>query len=156
MDGSEIRPARRGEHAPIAACVNAAYAKYVPRIGREPAPMLADYAALIAEGAVFVVADGAAVRGVLVLRPAADHLLVENVAVRPADQGRGLGRRLMGFAEAEARRRGLPELRLYTHELMTGNLAFYPRLGYEETGRRTEDGYRRVFFRKRLQHDINV
>ena len=89
-----------------------------------------------------------AVRGVLVLRPAAGHLLVWSVAVDPAFQGKGVGRRLLAFAEEEARRRGLAEVRLFTNELMTENIDFYRRLGFEETERRTEGTYRRVFFRK--------
>jgi hypothetical protein len=39
---------------------------------------------------------------------------------------------------------------LYTNEAMVENRRLYARLGYAETGRRVEDGYRRVFFRKRL------
>ena len=61
-----------------------------------------------------------------------------------------LGRALLGFVEQQAREAGCHEIRLYTHERMTENLAYYPNLGYEETGRRTEDGYDRVYFRKML------
>jgi hypothetical protein len=39
---------------------------------------------------------------------------------------------------------------LYTNIVMTENLALYTRLGFEETHRADEDGYRRVFMRKRL------
>ena len=147
-----IRPAYPGDLPAIEACVAAAYAPYVSRIGKKPAPMLADYAGLVAGGRVHVLegddADG--LIGLIVLRAEPDHLFVENVAVRPEAQGRGLGRRLMRFAEEQAARRGLVELRLYTHERMTENIALYPRLGYEEVERREEAGYRRVFFRKRL------
>ena len=45
---------------------------------------------------------------------------------------------------------GLPEVRLYTNEKMHKNLAVYARLGFEETGRGLDGGYRRVFLRKRL------
>jgi hypothetical protein len=38
----------------------------------------------------------------------------------------------------------------FTHELMVENQAIYARLGYEETDRRVEDGFARVFLRKRL------
>ena len=77
-------------------------------------------------------------------------LLIENVAVSPAAQGTGLGRELMDFAERQARARGLRRLALYTNEVMVENLAIYARLGYRETARRTEDGYRRVFMEKLL------
>jgi ribosomal protein S18 acetylase RimI-like enzyme len=79
-----------------------------------------------------------------------DHLLVENVAVEPGAQRTGLGRRLMARAEDEASALGLFELRLYTNEKMAENVAWYPRLGYRETERRTESGFARVFFAKRL------
>jgi ribosomal protein S18 acetylase RimI-like enzyme len=62
----------------------------------------------------------------------------------------GLGRRLLAFAEREAQRRGYPEIRLYTHRLMTENQRLYASIGYEETGRGEEAGYERVFMRKRL------
>ena len=39
---------------------------------------------------------------------------------------------------------------LYTNAQMTENLSLYPRLGYAKTGRRMEDGFDRVFYRKEL------
>ncbi len=88
--------------------------------------------------------------GVLVSEPRPDHLFVDVVAVRPELQRQGIGRRLMGFAEGEAARRGLGEVRLYTHEVMSGARALYPALGYRETARRVEDGYARIYFARRL------
>lgn len=68
----------------------------------------------------------------------------------PERQGHGIGRRLIAFAEAETRRLGLTEIRLFTHAAMTENLTVYRRLGYAETGRGRQDGYDRVFLTKRL------
>jgi len=130
--------------------VHDAYALYVARIGKPPGPMLDDYARRVREETAWVLVDGGAIVGVLVLLPQDDYLLLDNVAVAPQQQGKGLGRVLIAFAEAEARRRGYGEVRLYTHETMRENIAMYPRLGYEETGRGEQAGYRRVFFRKRL------
>ena len=84
------------------------------------------------------------------LLPKPDHLLLDNIAIRPDRQGQGLGRQLIAFAEDEARRLGYPELRLYTHEKMTENITLYGRLGFVETGRGQEAGYDRVFMTKRL------
>jgi GNAT superfamily N-acetyltransferase len=144
-----IRPARATERATVEAIVDAAYSHYVGRIGKPPAPMLDDYAALIEDGAVSVLeaADGA-IAALIVLLPKADHLLLDNIAVRPDRQGNGFGRALIAFAETEARRLGYAELRLYTHEKMTENIALYARLGFDETGRGCEAGYDRVFMRK--------
>ena len=145
-----IRPAVEGDVPAIEALVREAYAMYVPRIGREPAPVTADHAGLVAAGRTSVVEADGEIAGVIVLIPGGDHLLVENVAVAPNAQGRGLGRELMAFAERRAAELGMAELRLYTNQLMTENLALYPALGYAETGRRVEDGFARVYFSKRI------
>ena len=145
-----IRPAVAGDVPAIEALVRDAYAMYVPRIGREPAPVTADHAGLVAAGRTSVIEADGEVAGVIVLIPGGDHLLVENVAVAPKAQGRGLGRELMAFAERRAAQLGMAELRLYTNQLMTENLALYPALGYAETGRRVEDGFARVYFSKRI------
>ncbi len=130
--------------------VHEAYLLYVPRIGRTPAPMTADYAAAVRSGQAWVaVADGE-VTGLLVLIACPGYLLIENIAVLPSAQRRGIGARLLMLAEDEARAHGLGEIRLYTNEGMTENLAYYPRHGYLETHRAEEDGFRRVFFSKRL------
>jgi ribosomal protein S18 acetylase RimI-like enzyme len=146
----EIVPAAPADAPAVRACVRAAYAHYVERIGREPAPMTADYAALIEAGEVWVARACDGIAGVLVLRPQPPALLVENVAVAPHRQGQGLGRRLMAFADEHARAAGLAEVVLYTNERMTENLRFYPALGFTETGRGVQDGFARVFYRKLL------
>jgi ribosomal protein S18 acetylase RimI-like enzyme len=130
--------------------IAAAYTKYIARIGKKPSPMLDDYGARVAAGTAWVVRAADDLAGLVVLEPEAGHLLLVNIAVSPVHQGRGIGRRLMAFAEHEARRRGLPEVRLYTHALMYENFRLYVWLGYEETGRAHEAGYDRVFMRKRL------
>ena len=145
-----IRPARPGEAALLRTLVRRAYALYVPRMGKEPAPMLADYGALIAAGQVHVLEEGGEAAALIVIYPKDDALFVENIAVDPAAQGKGVGRALLDFAEREARRLGLAFLRLYTNAAMTENLAYYPARGFRETGRREEDGYKRVFFEKRV------
>ena len=151
MAHKSIRPAEPGDAAAVRDLVRAAYAGYVGRIGKEPAPMLEDHAALIRAGEVWVSTEGGKVIGMLVTRPAEDHWFLGNVAVAPGQQGRGLGRELVAFAEEKAAEHGLPEVRLYTNEKMHENLDIYARLGFEETGRGLDGGYRRVFMRKRLR-----
>lgn len=148
-----VRAAEPADVAVLAAVARAAYRGYVPLIGREPAPMTADYAAAVAAGGVWVAElaereDGGRVVGLLVLRAHPDHLLLENIAVAPDAQGSGVGTALLAVADREAAAAGLPEIRLYTNEAMTGNLAWYPRHGYTRTHRATEHGYHRVWFRR--------
>jgi GNAT superfamily N-acetyltransferase len=144
------RPARPDEAPALRDLVRAAYAKYVPRLGREPAPMRDDHAARIAAGQAWVLEHDGALVGALVLEDEPGALLLYNIAVAPAAQGQGIGTRLIAFTEAEARRRGYALLRLYTNELMVENVAMYGHLGFTETHRGSEAGHRRVYFEKRL------
>jgi ribosomal protein S18 acetylase RimI-like enzyme len=149
-----IRPAHAEEAEAVHRLVDAAYSHYTARLGKPPGPMLDDYRRRIAAGQTWVLEDESALAGVLVLEPTdGPALLLDNVAIAPAAQGRGHGRALIAYAEAEARRRGCTELRLYTHVLMTENRALYARLGFRETGRVSEKGYDRVYMAKTLDHD---
>jgi N-acetylglutamate synthase-like GNAT family acetyltransferase len=130
-----IRRATHHDAGPVAQLVARAYGKYVERIGREPKPMTADYATAIAQHHVWVVSCDDEVGAVLELIPHADHLLIENIAVEPQRQRTGLGGALLRFAEDEARRQALGELRLYTNAMFTENLAIYSKAGYRETHR---------------------
>lgn len=146
-----IRLAHADDVAAVGQLVGGAYGHYVARLGKPPGPMLDDYARRVAESEVWLLEDEGALAGILVLEDAeGGDLLLDNLAVAPAAQGKGHGRTLVAFAEAEARRRGSPALRLYTHVLMTENVEFYLRLGFDETHRITEKGYDRVYMAKRL------
>jgi ribosomal protein S18 acetylase RimI-like enzyme len=147
---AEIRPARPEDRARIEEIVAAAYSPYLARMDRKPAPMVDDYAARIAAGHTHVLEADGAVAGVLVLEPGDGFLLLGNIAVDPAQHGKGLGRRLMDFTEEEARRRGYAAVELYTNEVMVENIALYLRLGYAETKRVLDRGYHRVYLRKTL------
>ena len=151
MEKPRIRAATAADVPAIADVVDQAYRHYIARIGRPPGPMLDDYAARVSEGVVWVIEEGPAIAGIIVLLPMANYLILDNIAISPARQGVGLGRRLFEFAEAEALRRGYNEIRLYTHQTMVENQRLYASIGYEETGRGTEAGYDRVFMRKQLR-----
>ena len=151
VDEHRIRAAHAADVPAIAEIVDQAYRHYVTRMGKPPGPMLDDYAARVSEGAVWVLEEGAEIVAIIVLLPAPDYLLLDNIAVSPTRQGLGFGRRLLAFAEDEALRRGYCEIRLYTHQTMLENQRLYTSIGYEETGRGTEAGYNRVFMRKQLR-----
>ena len=151
MERIALRRARHADAAAITACVCEAYLPHIERIGRQPAPMLADYAEVIERHQVHVAVQGEAVAGVLVLALTEEGFCLDNVAVRPSLQGKGVGRLLMGLAESEASRQGFESIYLFTHELMTENRALYGKVGYVEYDHRVVDGYPRVFLRKALR-----
>lgn len=145
-----IRQASDFDIAEIARVVHEAYKHYIPRIGKPPGPMTDDYHLQVARGHVWVLVLGEEIVGLVVLTPESDHMLLDNVAVRPERQGSGLGRLLIDFAEARARQCGYREIQLYTNELMHENLALYEKLGYQETSRGLNSGFKRVFLKKTL------
>jgi GNAT superfamily N-acetyltransferase len=147
---NELRIATADDQPAVEAIVEAAYTHYVARIGQKPGPMLDDYGAQIAAGRVHVMDCDGEPKGLLVLIPEANAMLLDNVAVHPSAQGKGLGRQMMIFAEQAARDAGYSTIRLYTNAMMTENIAVYARAGYVETHRGVEKGLHRVYMTKRL------
>lgn len=146
-----IRRAGPADAALARDITRAAYAKWIPLINREPLPMRADYDKAVAEHLIDLWEEGGEALALIEMIPEADHLLIENLAVRPDQQGRGLGDRLLKQAEAVARGLGFEELRLYTNALFAENIAFYSRRGFEETGRASiVPGSITVFMRRPL------
>jgi GNAT superfamily N-acetyltransferase len=145
-----LRLARAEDVATIEDIVDRAYRHYVERIGRKPGPMVDDYAAHVAAGTAQILERGGKAVGLLILIHEPDALLLDNVAVLPAEHGKGYGRFLMDTAEAAARAAGHRTIRLYTNALMTENIALYSRIGYFETRRAVEKGLHRVYMEKAL------
>src|SRR4051812_39072618 len=130
-----IRLAHSYDAETVQTLVRAAYARWIERFGREPSPMQDDYAQRIADGEVWVLEDDERLIGCVMLRDGPQALMVPNLAVVPAAQGKGYGRKLLTFAEMEARRRGFAELRLFVNTLMTENIESYRHVGFVEIER---------------------
>ena len=129
-DAAIFRQATQGDVDQITDLVRAAYARWVPLIGREPVPMTVDYrAALRMHRFDLLVLEGALV-GLIETLLQPDHLWIENIAVHPDRQGRGFGRQLLAHAEALARAGGCPEVRLLTNAAFASNVALYQRTGF--------------------------
>jgi len=148
----DIRLAQQDDLRGIQRCARAAYEIYVPRIGKRPAPMIADFQDQIARELVHVLTDGKLIAGFIVFYRRDDHLHLENVAVDPQFQGLGYGVQLIKHAEKAALDSGVDAVELYTNAKMTENLKLYPYLGYSELGRWQEGGFDRVFYRKVLNN----
>jgi len=145
-----FRSAIGADVSKVAALVNAAYGHYVERIGIVPRPMTDDYAEVIGNRGVTVAESHRTIVGVIVLSVNDEGFFIYNVAVDPSHRGKGLGKALLEFAEAEARRAGFDSIYLYTHEKMTENLALYSRIGYVEYDRRSQGEFSLVYMRKHL------
>lgn len=145
-----IRRATPEDARAVRECVTAAFEGYIERLGRPPAPMLLDFPALIGAGNIWVAEVEDRVTGALVQYGTDMGWYLDTVAVFPADQGAGVGRALLQFAEAEAARRGFASIYLCTHATMLENRRLYPKIGYVEFEYQDGSGYERVYFRKQL------
>jgi ribosomal protein S18 acetylase RimI-like enzyme len=126
----ELRPAATEDAGAVRSLTREAYAKWVPVIGREPKPMAADYAAAVRNHRIDLLYLDGRLAAVIEMIPEPGYLLIENVAVSPAFQGRGLGQKLMAHAEETAISSGYRAIKLYTNKLFAENVRFYQRLNY--------------------------
>jgi ribosomal protein S18 acetylase RimI-like enzyme len=145
-----LRPATVADAPRLTELVRAAYEHYVVRLGSPPRPMMDDYAEVVRRNSVTVAERRGQIVGLIVFGSDDEGFFVDNVAVDPRHQGSGIGRALLEHAENAARRAGFDSMYLYTHELMTENLALYLRAGYVEYDRRLHGDARLVYLRKRL------
>lgn len=130
MQGVTLRQATPDDAAAIRDLTRAAYAKWVPLIGREPKPMTADYSKAVRNHRFDLLMTEGRLAALIETLAHADHLLIENVAVEPSFQKRGFGTFLIAHAEHLADASGLHEVRLYTNQRFVENVRFYRGLGY--------------------------
>ena len=150
MEALVIRNTKVDELNDITDCVKAAFQKYIERIGKEPKPMLYNYLPYIISKELFTAEYNGQVAGMILLLEREDHMLLDVVAVLPEYQGKGIGKSLLEFADEYSVERGFKEIKVCTNVMMTENIAMYTKFGYIEYERAIEDGYNRVFFRKKL------
>ena len=143
-----IRLAEPADVPAVAAVIDAAYAHYIPIIGRRPRPMDDDHAARISRAQTYLLEDDNGPAGVISIAPRDGAMHVFNLALDPKAQGQGHSKRLLDGAEARARSLGFDRLTLYTHALMTRNRAIYAHLGFTEIRIDDGGGYDIVFMER--------
>ena len=145
-----IRSAVAADLPVIAAVMHEAFAGFIPLTGQAPQPLLEDHGKRIEKGESPVLLEDEKIIGVAVLVTESDVPVLRTVAVLPERQSAGHARRLIAFAEEEARRRGAGEIRVVVHVTMAKAIRLYRALGYAECRRAEQEGYYRVFMKKRL------
>ena len=139
MNKRSFRRATAADAGAVHDITHAAYAKWVPVIGRKPKPMTVDYDKAVANNVIDLLEeDGRPIALIemipeLSFQPA--HLLIENIAVLPERHGEGIGSVLLQRAQVIARSFGVNELRLYFHAKFVANHLFYVRRGFVEFAR---------------------
>ncbi|MFI5013493.1 MAG: GNAT family N-acetyltransferase [Hyphomicrobiales bacterium] len=147
---TELRSANPQEAGKIRDLVRAAYAKWVPILGREPLPMKADYERAVREHQIDILYIDGRMVALIESMFRSDHLWIENIAVRPDNQGKGLGQRLLTHVERKAIEVGCVETRLQTNAAFEANVALYMRVGYSVDRREPFMGGTTVYMSKKL------
>ena len=129
-----LRRATAADVEAIRTLIRAAYARWVPVLGREPAPMVADHERAVRINRIDLADAAGEPVGLIEMAFEADCLLIESVAVAPTWQRRGLGRALLAHAQTVAAAAGRRTTRLYTNARMTENIRLYEAAGYRSDG----------------------
>ena len=132
-----LRRAEPADASAIRELSRAAYAKWVPVIGCEPLPMTADYDQAVRRHIIYLHEERGELRALIEMVVETGHLVIENIAVRPDQQGKGIGDRLLRHAEVVAASMNIREVQLFTRVAWVSNIAFYSKRGYQEYDRRT-------------------
>ena len=139
-DNIELRRAGLEDAAAIRQLTRDAYTKWIPVTGREPRPMTADYDAAVRNHRFDLLYVDGVLAALIETIDEPGELHVENLAVSPAFQGKGLGCRLMALAEGIARSLGHSRVGLCTNGRWTENLSFYAKRGYRVESEEDVDG----------------
>lgn len=126
----QLRKAGPSDVDAVRSLVRRAYAQWIPVIGREPLPMTADYEKAVRAHEIDLLHAEGHLVALIEVFAAADHLFIENIAVSPEYQGKGLGHRLLDHAEAKAKGMGFWELRLLTNQAFATNVRLYRSVGF--------------------------
>ena len=132
-------------------CTKAAYAVYIPELGREPVPMTIDYKNAINEYEIWVAESSNERVGLIMLENHTGHTVIYSVAVLPAYERHGVGGELLNHAEEVAKLHGHRHIRLYTNKLWERNITIYRRLGYVDSHVEKYKGLNVIHLMKTLQ-----
>lgn len=112
--------------------------------------MVADYEQAVREHQIDLIRVGSETIGLIETMLREDHLWIENVAIRPESQGKGLGRHLLAHAERKAIDAGRAEIRLLTNAAFEANVALYEKTGYFIVKREPFMGGTTIYMSKKL------
>jgi predicted N-acetyltransferase YhbS len=139
-----IRPASAEEAQAVVALIHRAFAQYRGKLQPESSALSETVAMIrsaMASGTVFVAVDTNGLAGCVSVQRKADFAYAGRLAVDPQARRRGIGRRLMGEAEALARQTGAGRLRVDVRLALIGNRAFFRALGFVEGSHRCHPGF---------------
>ena len=144
-DTLALRAATLADAPAIAATIATAFAQYrgilVPETSAFRETPEAITTQLAAGSSVIVAERNGTMIGCVVTEVLEGDLYFGRLAVLPEARGTGLAKRLIGAVEDEARRRGLPGVRLGVRIALEANQRLFNPLGYREISREAHPGF---------------
>jgi ribosomal protein S18 acetylase RimI-like enzyme len=140
-----VRPATAADAPLLARTIATAFAQYRGKLLPESSAFRETPDAIARQfadgvGAFIAERDGRAV-GCVMTESMEGDLYFGRLAVLPEARGSGLARRLIEAVEGEARRRGLPGVRLGVRIALPDNQRLFNSLGYREISREAHPGF---------------
>jgi ribosomal protein S18 acetylase RimI-like enzyme len=140
-----VRAAAVSDAASVAATIAAAFEQYRGKLTPESGAFRETTKGIAAElrkGASAIVAErNGKVVGCVMTKTLEGDLYFGRLAVLPEARGLGVARRLIEAVEADARRRGMPGVRLGVRVVLTDNQKLFASMGYVETSRESHPGF---------------
>jgi ribosomal protein S18 acetylase RimI-like enzyme len=140
-----LRAAGPSDAPTVAATIAAAFMQYRGKLVPESSAFRetpeAITAQLAAGSSVIVAERNGTMIGCVVAEVLEGDLYFGRLAVLPEARGLGLAKRLIGAVEDEARRRGLPGVRLGVRIALSANQRLFQSLGYREISREAHPGF---------------
>lgn len=147
---TDIRIASAADAEAMAAISQNAFSHYVERMGKQPAPMLANFDFHLRYDHCLVASQDKVIIGYLILVLRAPEPLLDTVAVHNDYQGQGVGSLLLKAAEQAIVQTGFKSYQLYTNIHMYENINWYKKCGFIEIDRRQENGFMRIYMRRQI------
>jgi ribosomal protein S18 acetylase RimI-like enzyme len=140
-----LRPATIADAASVAATIAAAFEQYRGKLKPESGAFRETAKGIAGElrrGAGAIVAErNGRVVGCVMTKMLEGDLYFGRLAVLPEARGTGVAKRLIEAVEDDARRRGLPGVRLGVRVVLTANQKLFASMGYVETSREAHPGF---------------
>lgn len=145
-----FRLADESDYKTIVEIITKSFEKYIKILKKKPSSLTTDYLPLIKNNQMYVLVNADTVIGTVVLKMENRDMWISNMAVASCFQKRGMGGKLLLFAEEMAKKQNLKNVCLYTNSRITELLEYYKKQGFTEINRKNEDGFDRVYFSKTL------
>ena len=148
QDSCIIRQADLRDLYSVINCIEASFEPFISVLGQIPSALNADFKQIISNNNLYVAIIDDKVVGTIEIIMDNENVKIEKLSVLPDFRGNKIGNKLICYAEFLAKANKLSKVKLFTNELLDYNIKYFRNSGFIETERKTENGFKRVYFEK--------